>query len=316
MHLRYYLILIITIFLSLGLGMMIGISLESKDVLEKQQTMIAQQLEEEFVGIRNENRQLKEQINSLEEGHRNTNELCNILFTSLVQNRLEGLRVSIVEISDQNDYSELIQLLKLSGASIESNITLRQDIFSRVSNINDIIEVAFNQTIEGTELYAWLAENLIESLVTGKATQPIARLAELHLVRSLVDIQNRCDVVILAGNGKDGKLNDKQVEFDLHLIEASLMMELPIIAVENQKVNTSAIQDYKKYGISTVDHIDTVYGKLSLISLLSGNVGNYGVGNGADDGIMPNPLFPYDTVEYLYQNSEAPLEEDILDSDS
>jgi len=296
--------------------MMIGISLESKDILEKQQTMIAQQLEEEFIGIRNENRQLKEQINSLEEEYRNTNELCNILFTSLVQNRLEGLRVSIVEISDQNDYSELIQLLKLSGASIESNITLRQDIFTRVSNIEDVIEVAFNQTIEGTELYTWLAENIIESLVTGKATQPITRLAELHLVRSLVDIQNGCDVIILAGNGKDDELNYNHIEFDLHLIEASLMMELPIIAVENQKVNKSAIQDYKKFGISTVDHIDTIYGKLSLISLLSGNVGNYGVGNESDDGIMPNPLFPYSTPEYLFQNGETSFEGDTLGTDN
>ena len=70
--------------------------------------MIAQQLEEEFIGIRNENRQLKAQINSLEENNKSIDELCNVLFTSLVQNRLEGLRVAIIETSDKNDYSSLI----------------------------------------------------------------------------------------------------------------------------------------------------------------------------------------------------------------
>jgi len=297
-HLKYYLILIITIFLSLGLGMAIGISLESKDILERQQTMIAQQLEEEFLGIRNENRQLKEQISALEENHKKATELCDILFTSLVHNRLEGLRVSIIETSDKNDYSELIQLLKLSGASIESNITLRSNIFSQGSDIKDVIEVTSKQQAEVAEIYAWLAENLVESLVTGQATKSISRLNELRLVRSVIDVQNGCDVIILAGNGKNENSSENHIGFDLHLIQTSLDMNIPIIAVENERVAISAIADYKKLGISTVDHIDTIYGKISLISLLLGNMGNYGIGDEADDGIMPNPLFPYN-VEYL-----------------
>ena len=295
-HMKYYLILIITIFLSLGLGMVIGISLESRDILERQQTMIAQQLEEEFIGIRNENRQLKAQINSLEENNKSIDELCNVLFTSLVQNRLEGLRVAIIETSDKNDYSSLIQLLKLSGASIESNITLRQSIFSQGSDIKDAIEVTSNRQLETGELYTWLAEDLVESLISGQATRPISYLNELHLLRSLVDIQRGCDVIILAGNGKNRI--ESHIDFDLSLITASLERGLPIIAVENERVSNSAIADYKKLGISTVDHIDTIYGKLSLISLLSGSVGNYGIRNESSDGIMPNPLFPYSITEY------------------
>jgi len=303
---KYYLILIITIFLSLGLGMIIGISLESKDILERQQTMIAKQLEEEFIGIRNENRQLKAQINTLKENNRSIDELCNVLFTSLVQNRLEGLRVAIVETSDKNDYSTLIQLLKLSGASIESNITLRQSIFSQDSDIKDVIEVASNQQIEVAELYTWLAENLVESLISGQATRPISYLNELHLLRSLINIQSGCDVIILAGNGKNK--NNSHIEFDLSLIKASLDRGLPIIAVENERVSDSAITDYKKLGISTVDHIDTMYGKLSLISILSGNVGNYGIRDESSDGLMPNPLFSYSITEYQSGYTEEALD--------
>lgn len=304
---KYYLILIVAIFLSLGLGMIIGISLESKDILERQQTMIAQQLEEEFISIRNEKRQLEEQINSLEESQKNTEKLCDVLFTSLVQNRLEGLKVAIVETSDKNDYSSLIQLLKLSGASIESNITLRQSIFSQGSDIKEAIEVASNRQLETRELYAWLAENLVESLITGQVTRPISQLNELHFLRNLIDIQNGCDVIILAGNGKNG--DDNHIEFDLSLIKASQKRGLPIIAVENEKVSDSAIANYKKLGIATVDHIDTIYGKLSLISILSGNTGNYGTKSEADDGIMPNPLFPYDTTEQqLGHTKEAVLD--------
>ena len=68
---------------------------------------------------------------------------------------------------------------------------------------------------------------------------------------------------------------------------------IPIIVVENQETNLIDIDKYKKMGISTVDHIDTLYGKLSLISLLYGNTGNYGFKEGSQ-GILPEELFPAD----------------------
>ena len=64
-NIKYYLILLICMFLSLGLGMVIGISLQNKNVLEKQYDMISQRLEDEFLNMRNENQQLKDTLKLL-----------------------------------------------------------------------------------------------------------------------------------------------------------------------------------------------------------------------------------------------------------
>ena len=79
-NMKYYLILLISVFLSLGIGISIGISLESKDVLEKQHSILVQRLEEEFAVMRSENQQLKEALASLEETERENKKTYESIF--------------------------------------------------------------------------------------------------------------------------------------------------------------------------------------------------------------------------------------------
>ena len=85
MNMKYYLVLLISVFLSLGLGIVVGISLEGKDVLEKQHNTIAQQLEEEFMGIRNENRHLKDTVTSLQKLEKENKELNELMFNAMIK---------------------------------------------------------------------------------------------------------------------------------------------------------------------------------------------------------------------------------------
>ena len=77
----------------------------------------------------------------------------------------------------------------------------------------------------------------------------------------------------------------------INFIELCKENNIPIIIIENQETNIIDIAQYKKQGISTVDHVDTLYGKLSLISLLYGNTGNYGFKEGSQVFYLEE-LFP------------------------
>ena len=65
LHMKYYIILLIGIFLSLGLGILIGVTLENKDVLEKQQILITRQIESEFSALRKEADMLKTSLEAI-----------------------------------------------------------------------------------------------------------------------------------------------------------------------------------------------------------------------------------------------------------
>lgn len=293
LNMKYYLILLISVFLSLGLGIIIGISLENKDVLENQHSIIAQRLEEEFVAIRSENHQLKESLASLEESERESKKINELIFNAIVKNKLDGLKVSLVELGDQGDFSSIIGLLKISGASIESSITFASKLFEDNQPINDAIFASTQIGEDKSQLYSELAKNLMNSFYMGSYTPLCKELDELNLLRSSIGINNNFDVIILACNDKSSSKKNID-QFNKKFIGLCKENNIPIIIVENQDTSFIDANQYKKIGISTVDHVNTLYGKLCLISLLYGNTGNYGYREGSQ-GILPEELFPYNT---------------------
>ena len=69
-------------------------------------------------------------------------------------------------------------------------------------------------------------------------------------------------------------------------------IDVPTIGVEPSSVSQSAVGAWSSSGMSTVDDIETPAGRLSLALLLSGStIGNYGLKETADDGIVP-PVEP------------------------
>ena len=65
-------------------------------------------------------------------------------------------------------------------------------------------------------------------------------------------------------------------------------MDVPTIGVEPSGVSESAVGVWSDAGLSTVDDIEAPAGRLALALLLSGSsIGNYGLKETADDGIVP-----------------------------
>ena len=65
-------------------------------------------------------------------------------------------------------------------------------------------------------------------------------------------------------------------------------IDVPTIGVEPSGVSESAVGVWSSAGLSTVDDVDTPAGRLALALLLSGSpIGNYGLKETADDGIVP-----------------------------
>jgi len=274
LHLKYYIILLIGIFLALGLGILIGVTLEDNNVLENQQELIIRQIESEFKTLRNEADMLKKSLAVLEEQKAQADSTCEYLFSRLIEDRLYGLTVSIINFGQDTISPDLIQLLKLAGASVESNITVRADLYAG-QDWSAALEAFLQDEQDGTEksdFHSVVADQLVSSLIEGAFTPLSAHLKEMRLIQASGNLKKGSDVVILNGNGRDGRLQtSKENRFDIILIQTALDMGLPVVAVETSSVEESAISEYEELGVSTVRGIDTLDGKLALISILEAN---------------------------------------------
>jgi hypothetical protein len=274
LHLKYYIILLIGIFLALGLGILIGVTLENNNVLENQQELIIRQIESEFEALRNEADMLKKTLAALEEQKAQADSTCEYLFSRLIEDRLHGLKVSIINLGQDDISPDLIQLLKLAGASVESSITVRTDLYAR-QDLSAALEAFLQNGHDGMErndFHSIVAGELVSSLIEGAFTPLSVRLKEMHLIQASSNLKQSSDVVILSGNGKNKQAQSSQESnFDIVLIQTALDMGLPVVAVDPSSVEESAISEYEELGVSTVRDIDTVYGKLALISILEAN---------------------------------------------
>jgi len=274
LHLKYYVILLIGIFLALGLGILIGITLENNNVLENQQELIIRQIESEFESLRNEAAMLKKSLAVLEEQKAQAESTSEYLFSRLIEDRLQGLKVSIISFGQDTISPDLIQLLRSAGATVGSNITVRANLYARQDLGTALVTFLQNDgdDMGRNDLHSIVADALVSSLIEGTFTPLSLRLKEMRLIQASGDIEQSCDVIILSSNGKDAQAQfSEENGLDVVLIQTALNMGLPVVAVEPSSVEKSAVSEYEELGVSTVRDVDTLYGKLALISILEAN---------------------------------------------
>ena len=257
MYTKYYIILLIGIFLSLGLGILIGVTLENKDIIENQQILITRQIESEFSALRKETDMLRTNLEDIAKEKEQADSLCDYLFSKLTENRLKEVKISMISINASDAYYDLKQFLQLAGASIESSIIIEPELYTRQLDVTAVSDAGNEEMKEPEKFYNIVAEELIFSVIEGCATPLVNRIKELHFISISNDLEDYSDVIILFGNGREKglQLYGNQY-FDIELIQAAKNLGLPIIAVEPVSVSRSAIPEYKKMGISTVENID------------------------------------------------------------
>jgi hypothetical protein len=71
---------------------------------------------------------------------------------------------------------------------------------------------------------------------------------------------------------------------------------VPVVGVETTSTTDSAVDVYSREGVSSVDDVDTMFGRLTLALLLAGGQpGHYGLSESASDGVTP-PIEPVATT--------------------
>lgn len=270
---KYYIILLIGIFLALGLGMLIGITLGSYDIIENQQELIAEQIEREISKLKVETERLKSEKNVLKEEKEQADMLSNLLLANFANNRLNGLRVSLIRMGKNFDYSDLANFLNIAGVYIEADVTVCGSLYTTdVGDLTKPREMSdADPYSESSVIFEAIAEDLLESVSSRLFSPLLMHLKEIGIISGdWSSGYDGSDIIIIAGNGLPYEINNGQTDilFDAVVLKKALDAGMRIVAVEMLEVENSAIPEYEKLGIETIPEVNTVYGRLALVSLL------------------------------------------------
>ena len=285
-NLRFYVISIVSIFLALGIGIYIGFTLDAQNVLIEQKEDIANKLEEQFDYLKSENANLKKETDELNVINMQYKKFSEAVYPEIIKDRLSGMKVAIIETNDDYVYSAIGQSLEMSGASVTSITTIKDNFLDE-----EILKKAYLGIDDDGEnldesIINRAINDVIDSLVTGKEKSIINNFKTHKIINVIGNYDEPVDFIIIAGGSNKEDLNRIKI-LDKVIIENIKAFEIPVVGIEKEKVKYSYIDEFKDSRIPTVDNVDSIIGKVSLIMVMEGRSGNYGVKANAEE-LMPD----------------------------
>lgn len=256
---RYHIASLVAVFLALTVGLLLGSLIVDKGVLAKQQERLVASIKTDIDKINAENRSLQTKVEQLQN-------FQDQVFPLAVRNRLVDTRVAIATFTDGQDelVAEIDKSLVGAGAKTSAlHLKVNGLNFSDKTLINKLgASFGATDTVGGDferRFWARLAGEL-----AGRDPQALLNeLASSDLIRfdsASLPMEN---LVLLAGGKKD--INSREALF---LDALTPIGQIRAIGAETGATQPSRVAAYKLRNVSSIDNIDTVPGKISLVYLL------------------------------------------------
>lgn len=269
-NLRYHIASLVSVFLALALGLVLGGLVVQRGAFDQQQAGLVEGLQKEFADLRTENGELSAE-----------NELLSSFSASMVEGwaagRLEGRTiVAVVNAGREDGLNDARAAIEAAGGQL-AIVTLRspslglsdEDLSARVTSLAPNPEEP-QQSIVSSMAAEWAAPG---------ATHPLtAALTEVGAI-SVEGLSTSAPVYAVID------LAAPESEPDPAAIQLAVAFEQfgPAVGAQPLSLDTGVAAAAAESGLAAVDTLGSEVGSYTLVALLSGaEPAYYGIGPGAD----------------------------------
>jgi hypothetical protein len=297
--LRYHLASLAAVFIALAVGILLGVAISGK--LSAADNRISH---DRIDQLNDQLKQANARADIISRRNDAAERLLEISYPSLVENRLDGQNIGVLFVGpvDGSVRSAVERTLSDAGggapvrliavdtpvdaadldATLNGSSTLAQfaeggDDFSDLGNAlgRELVEGG------GTPMWSSLSSKLVEER-SGASSPPLDGVV---VVRSWAPPENPTA-------DQEAQAHPTETLID-GLLSGLQQSGVPVVGVETTTEQDSGIDLYRQQGVSSVDDVETLAGRVALALLLAGgNPGHYGVKDSASDGVAP----PVDSV--------------------
>jgi Copper transport outer membrane protein, MctB len=288
---RYHVASLAAVFIALVIGILVGVGISGRGLVDKSERKILnrniEQLQTDLDGAQFRLAQLERQQQA-------TQTLANDAYPALTAGRLNGKSVAVVVVGrDKGPTGAAVdQALRDADAPTASGryraLKVPIDVAAlraALAGRKPLAAYAGRQKLDA------LGRALARELVRGGKT-PLWDSLQSELVEELGgSSQGPVDGVVVVR--AEGPQRGATALFLKGLYSGLASAGVPAVGVDALTAKTPAVAAFGAAGLSTVDDIDSNYGKLALVLLLAGaDPGRYGFGQErAPDGLLP-PIAP------------------------
>jgi hypothetical protein len=280
---RYHAITLIAVFLALGIGVLLGVSIGEEGVVSGARRDLEKSLRGDLRGERDRNAELRSEL-----GIRDSFEEES--YRGLVAGLLPGSRVGILAVGDlpARYASRIRDAVEPAGADVDSISVVRAAL--PLDRLAETLEgTSFERVDRDRGALARLGERIGRQLVNGGHLIERARRDVFSSARG--DYRG-LDGIVFVRDREGLKGDDKaaQDRFEAALIAGLRSTDAEVVGVETRDTDPSQIPFISRQGLTSVDDLDLVAGRAALVYALLGADGRFGVKDTADQLLPPPPV--------------------------
>lgn len=285
-NLNYHIYSLVAVFLALGIGALVGISIQGgpggSSAIE-QQTKQIQKLQEQFKAQEERMGAQRALIERLNGSLKESDALAARALPIVVADQLAGRGVAIVQIGAADQLTrQVVSALQSSGASLTTTTSLDLEygleIPEQMEKAAKLTPMEFQDSSKEPYQHFW--GYLAAVIAGGKEGNPLDPFTSAGILRGDGDYTrpNRFVVLVIPASEDPKKMMDlyvrplsdklKQNNISIALATATLGSDL--------EDRTESI--WLQTDLPTVTHIDYAFGQISLVSALLDSKGHYGLG--------------------------------------
>ena len=273
---RYHALSLIAVLVALAVGLLVGVSIGDEGLVSGAERALREDVEQRVQDARDETRALQAVLSRRDE-------YAEESFRAVVGDRLRGRRVAVVFLHDaeREAFDEVRTAVEEAGGELAS-----------VSSLREPLDLAALAEASGIEAYAGMAEDPEQAagfarrvgrqLVGGGR---LIREVRRELLESSTGLLEGAEGVVLV-RGDPGERPEDAPDpepFIDAFVDGLRSFETPVVGVERISTDPSQIGWYAERDLPTVDNVDEVSGRASLVYALAGAAdGNYGIKDTAD----------------------------------
>lgn len=295
-NIKYYIISIAAIFISLGIGIFIGFNMNGQEIYLKQQQILVDSLEDRFTEFKRDKENLEQSIQKLNIEKEKQSIFIGNIFYEIIYNKLAGSNIAIIETADYHFYDDINETLKLAGASTPIHIKYMEKIHNVTQEqLQEINDLTGERLKKDEDIISFINNEIVNSFVFRDISDILKFLIDHEYIQYNCDFNElkNLDIdsfVITGGNAKNQEYKVDQL--NANLIGSLSEHQFRVIGVERLDVDQSHIPMFKEFNISTVDNVDSRMGKISLVYLLEGAQGHYG------EKLTADSLAPFVVIDH------------------
>jgi hypothetical protein len=276
--LKYHIVSLVGIFLALGLGVLIGSTMVTDDVMVAQQQKMIDRLEEQFSALRDKENTLVAENQSAAKVNANYENFSQIMLPSIVSGSLTGTQIAVVVTGTEEVPAAMLNAFSVAGATVSSKTVLLPNISMNDAAVrtNVINNYGLDGGVSRDVMRQKVAETVSAVINNNSTPEAVKFLEQNNLVKLNGDYNVAVDAVVIVGGANDLIVYFPE-SFDRVLISGLTAGGIETYGTETSKVKYSYMSRLQQNNITTVDNIDLGPGQISLILAMQGEQGDFGI---------------------------------------